>query len=154
RHYPQDAYTLPTRAWIDGMTTPSGLPERPTWHRHFFYRKNTLKTTWKLRASVLLLAILVPMVTRGYWTVALAESLMCAETITPSDALLLENFDPDYLVFEKAEALQRQGVASRVFVPALATSPDREPDAFQVGVVELMARISRVKGPEIIPIQD
>jgi hypothetical protein len=47
---------------------------------------------------------------------------VCPEEIAPSDIILVENFEPDYLVFKRAAALQLAGVASRAFVlvPAFA----------------------------------
>jgi hypothetical protein len=44
--------------------------------------------------------------------VAVARSLVCEANGAPSDAILVENFDPDYLVFERATQLRRDGFAS------------------------------------------
>jgi hypothetical protein len=90
--------------------------------------------------------------TRPFWAIRLANSLVCTEQAPPSDALLLENFDPDYLVFERAAALRSAGIASRVFVP-LQTSEGELPNAVQTGTAELMAKIARLSGVEGIPIQ-
>ena len=46
--------------------------------------------------------VVVVWLTRGWWTVAIARSLVCDANGAPSDAILVENFDPDYLVFERA----------------------------------------------------
>src|SRR5215831_1451564 len=69
------------------------------WQRHFFYRKESLKTTWKFRLALLMLVILLVSVTRGFWMLRIGQSLVCTEEIRPSDVLLVENFNPDYLVF-------------------------------------------------------
>jgi hypothetical protein len=124
-----------------------------TWHSHFFYRKESWKTTWKLKLSIVALAVLGFAFTRAFLADRMARSLVCAEDATPSDALLLENFDPDYLVFERAEALRRTGVASRVFVPTELGNVD---EAYSVhkGFVDVMARIARLPDIEIIPIQE
>ena len=60
--------------------------------------------------------------THGWWTVAVARSLVCDANAAPSDAILVENFDSDYLVFERAANLRRAGFAPRVLVPVLADS--------------------------------
>jgi hypothetical protein len=123
------------------------------WHRHFFYRKESLRTTWKLRLSVLLLGILIVSVTRGFWTLKLAQSLVCKQQSPHSDALLLENFDPDYLVFERAAALRKAGVAARVFVPVPAPD-DETPNAVTESIAEVMARAAWLQDIEFIPIHE
>jgi hypothetical protein len=92
------------------------------------------------------------LLTRPFWTVRLARSLVCTEQAPPSDALLIENFDPDYLVFERAEALRRAGIASRVFVP-LTTYDGRSSNAVETGTAELMARTAHLPDVETIPIK-
>ena len=92
--------------------TPNAKPNKSQWQRYFFYRKESLRTTWKLRLSVLLSGILIVSLTRGFWTVKIAQSLVCEQQSPHSEALLLENFDPDYLVFERAAALQKAGIAA------------------------------------------
>lgn len=114
------------------------------WHRHFVYRKETLKTTWKLRLLVLIVVLGTLTFTRGFWTARIAQSLVCAEKAPHSDALLLENFDPDYLVFERAETLYREGIAPRVLVPAASV--------IEEGMAELLARFARLSTFEIIPV--
>lgn len=106
--------------------------------------------TWKLRLSLLLLITVLPIATRRSWTARAAQSLVCAEHTPPSDALLIENFDPNYLVFERTEALRRAGVAARIFVPTSAN--EGEPNSVSLGTAELMARIAWIPKIEIIPI--
>ena len=79
------------------------------------------------------------------------QSLVCLEQVAPSDALLVENFDPEYLVFERAAALQRKGVAEKVFVPVGAGDPET-PDTIWEGLAELMARVARLTNMRVIPI--
>ena len=126
--------------------------EQPSWLRHFVYRKESWRTTWKLRIGLLVVAIAALILTRPLWTVQLAASLVCAEQAPPSDALLLENFDPDYLVFERAEALRSSGIATRVFVP-LTTYDGRRSNEVEAGTADLMARIARLEQVEEIPIR-
>jgi hypothetical protein len=94
----------------------------------------------------------VTVLTLDIWTSALARSLVCTEHAPPSDALLLENFDPDYLVFERAETLRRAGVASRILVP-LSASKGEKPDSVETGIADLMARLAHLPAIEGIPIQ-
>src|SRR5437870_2342545 len=124
------------------------------WQRHFFYRKVVLKTTWKLRLALLLLLLLLGSVTRGFWTLRIGQSLVCPEEIVPSDVILPENFDPDYLVFERAAALQRAGVAFRVFVPVPAARDPARPNLVSQSIAEVMARVARMPEPEFIPTRE
>jgi hypothetical protein len=122
------------------------------WRRHFFYTRQSTRTTWKFRAGTLLVAILIAMMTRGFWTVRIGESLVCADKPVPSDILLLENFDPNYLVFERAAELEKAGFASRALVPVEASSDPTIANAISKGIAELMARQARLGALEIIPI--
>ena len=124
---------------------------RTPWYRHFFYRKQVLKTTWKLRLLIVAVLAVIVVVPHGFWTKKIGESLVCKEQVAPSDALLLENFDINYLVFERAAALQRAGVASRAFVPIGADTDSTEVSR---QFVEIMARTARLEKFETIPIQE
>lgn len=124
------------------------------WYRHFFYRKEVLKTTWKLRLfSVLFLAVLIA-VPHRFWTKKIGQSLVCKEQVVPSDALLLENFDIDYRVFEHAAALQRAGIASRVFVPNGIRDDSSVPTELSQEFVEVLARVARLHNLELIPFHE
>src|SRR6266571_6844770 len=95
------------------------------WQRHFFYRKESIKTTWKFRLALLMLVILLVSVTRGFWILKIGQSLVCTEEMSLSDVILVENFDPKYLVFERAAALHKAGFAARVLV---LTDVSRDPE--------------------------
>ena len=139
------------------MTSSTETPPGTPWHRHFFYRKNSLKTTWKLRLGVLALLVLgaaTLMLTREFWALRIGQSLVCAEDVTQSDAFLIENFDPRYLVFEQGRTLQEAGVASRAFVPTFTPKTSDEPNGVPQGFVEVMIRISRLQNVEMIPIRE
>jgi hypothetical protein len=92
----------------------------------------------------MLLLLLLGSVIHGFWTLRIGQSLVCPEEIAPSDIVLVENFDPDYLVFERAAALQRAGVASRVFVPVPASRDPARPNPMSQGIAEVMARGTRM----------
>ena len=126
------------------------------WQRIFFYRKESLRTTWTLRLSLLLAGILAAFATRTFWTAQIGESLACREQIPGrSDALLVENFDLNYLVFERAAALERSGLSARVLVPAQVSRQDPEDlNLVSKRIAEVMAGVARLRHIELIPIQE
>jgi hypothetical protein len=83
----------------------------------------------------------------------LGHSLVCAGDVAAADAVLLENFDPDYGLFERAASLQRQGLSARIFVPTRASALDpADANPVSRGIVEVMARHARVGDVQLIPI--
>jgi hypothetical protein len=123
------------------------------WQRHFVYRKESLRTTWKLRFSLLILILLTGWIPRGFWAEKIGQSLACQEQIRRSEGLLLENFDPDYLVFERAAALERANLAEQVFVPVDADD-SHVPDSAYQGFTEVMTRTAGLTNIQIIPIRE
>ena len=106
---------------------------------------------WALPVMVVVAVVL----TRGLWLPAIGYSLVCREEAAWPDAILVENFDPDYLLFERAAALQRGGLSARVFVPTrTAASDSDEANLVSRGIVELMAHLARVQNLEIVPIRE
>jgi hypothetical protein len=102
---------------------------------------------------LVVLLVVALWVTSGWWIVAIARSLTCDASLAPSDAILVETFDLDYVLFERARELLRAGLASRVLVPAPTDAATQEPDAVAAGTVELLARLSRVGRVEIVPVR-
>src|SRR2546427_8947114 len=97
------------------------------WQRYFFSRKESIKTTRKFRLVLLLLGMLLVSVTRGFWMLRIGRSLVCAEEMRPSGVILVENFaGSGYLIFERAAALHRAGLAARVLIPIEAS---RDPES-------------------------
>jgi hypothetical protein len=88
--------------------------------------------------------------TSGWWTVAIARSLVCEPGLAPSDAILVENFDSNYLTFERATQLRREGLADRVLVQTL-TEPGTEPDEVAIARLQVMASMAQMGAIEIIP---
>jgi hypothetical protein len=123
------------------------------WQRHFFSRRESVKTTWKFRLALLLLGMLLVSVAREFWMLRLGQSLVCAEEMRPSDVILVEDFAvADYRVFERAAALHQAGLAARVLLP---TEASREPESAHTvsqSIAELKARMARLQHPEILPI--
>lgn len=124
------------------------------WRRHFLYRREVVRTTWKFRLLVVLVPCLVGWTTRDWWTLATAQSLVCHEQLATSDALLVENFDPSYLLFERAAALQAAGIAPRILTPVVASNDPNIPSPVSKGIAEVMARVARLPDVEVIPIQE
>lgn len=125
----------------------------PHWARHFYYRREHTRTTWKFRLGFLVLVIVAAWLTRGWWTVAIARSLVCEANAAPSDAILVENFDPDYLVFQRATSLRRAGFATRVLVPVQTDPGTSEPNFIAVGTAEMMAKFAHLGAMDIVPIR-
>ena len=102
-----------------------------------------------------MLCVSVAAVTRGVWLSTIGRSLVCRERVGVTDAILVENFDINYQVFERAAALQRAGLASRILVPAQASRDDPGfANPISRDIAELMADHARAPGVEIIPIKE
>jgi len=129
-------------------------PTIRSWTRHFFYRAEHIRTTWTFRLGLPTLLIAVLFMTSGWWTAAIARSLVCDPSRTPSDAILIENFDPDYLLFEHARGLRQAGLASRVLVPAWTDPGTLELNQVSLGTVEMMAKIARIGDIDVVPTRE
>ncbi len=125
-----------------------------SWRRHLFYTRQCVKTTWKLRLGVLVVAALTLASTSPFWTSAIARSLVCAQDVAPSDLILIENFDPDYLLFERAAALQKDRIAPRALVPVQAGQDSGTPNYISQAIADVMARHSRMASWETLPISE
>src|SRR5467141_4029181 len=96
------------------------------------------------------IAVAAAAMTRAVWLPSIGRGLVCREEIAQPDAILVENFDPDYRLFERAAALQGEGLAVRVLVPTRTVSSDSdEANLVSRGIVERMARLARVRNVEI-----
>lgn len=110
---------------------------------------------WRWLVGVPLVIALAGVLTRGLWLPSIADSLVCAEGLTATDAIVVENFDPNYLLFERAASLQQRGLSARVLVPTATASRDsQEANLVSREIAELMARVARVRNVEIIPIHE
>src|SRR5262249_44810285 len=87
------------------------------------------------------------------WSRMIAQSLTCTERLSPSDLILVENLDPDYLLFEQAAQLQQKGVGRRVLIPVQVSHDSDQANAVAVGIAELMAKVAQVQTPEIMPVR-
>ena len=128
--------------------------ESTRWTRYIFYRSEHTRTTWKFRLAVVAVLILVGWLARDRLTSAIADSLICERSSTPSDAILVENFDHAYLVFETAARLRNAGVAPRVVVPVATYRDSSEVSGVSLGVTKLMAEIAHLGAIEVIPVRE
>jgi len=124
------------------------------WTRHLVYRTERTRTTWKLRLGLVALVVVALWLTSGWWTKAIAGSLVCDASLAPSDAILVENFDPDYLLFERATRLRRAGLAARVLVPIRTDPGAKELNAVALGTAQVMASVAHIGAIEIVPIRE
>ena len=122
--------------------------------RHFYYRKESIKTTWKLRVAAFVVVVIVGVSTRGVLASYVGRSLVCREDLAPSDVMLIENFDRNYLVFERAASLERAGIALRTLVPVEASRDPSVANPVSKGVAEVMARQARLKEWEAVPVRE
>jgi hypothetical protein len=90
--------------------------------------------------------------TTDFWAATVGASLVCPEEVSRGQALLVENFDPDYLVFERATTLHRAGLAPRIFVPVWADAASRTLKGIEEGTANLMARAAHLPTMEVIPV--
>ena len=128
-------------------------PNAGSWKRHFFRRAEGVRTTWKFRIGCAVLIIVALWLTRGPLSVVIAQTLVCASELAPSDAILVDNLDPDYLTFERASGLRKSGLAAKVLVPVQVGRDGEIPAAVALGTAELMARIARLGEFDVVPVR-
>ena len=131
---------------------PSRIENLGGLRRHLIYRTATYRTTWKLRLGLLgfLLILVVP--TRGSWVPAIGWGLVRDSGPCKPDLILIDNLESDYLLFEKAEELQRIDGPGMVLVPVKASGEDPgKPDRVPGKIAEVMIRVSRLQSAEILP---
>jgi hypothetical protein len=111
----------------------------------------SVRIVWVIRLSVVAIGALLVLLTRPWWVPAFGRALVCKSQLGPADALVIDNAETNYLLFERAADLQRQHVASRILVPTQVAPDTKQPDLVALGIVELMARIARLGQFEIVP---
>jgi len=119
----------------------------------FFYGKESTKAMRKPWLAMIFLPILILYATHSFWSMRIGQSLTCTENIGPADIILVENVDPDYLLFERAAALRRAGLASRVLIPVQVSHESERGNSVSIGIAELMAHVAQIQAPEIMPIR-
>jgi hypothetical protein len=140
-------------SWLPDLKGAAAEARPLSRSRHFVYRKESLRTTWKLRLALVGGLALLVFLTRGSWIPGIVRSLTCAEHVRTADAILVENFDVDYLPFERAAALQQEGFSSKILVPVMAPTESSD-SSVDEGIVEVMTRIARLKDWQTIRIRE
>jgi hypothetical protein len=125
----------------------------PGWYQSVFSAKKGV-TTWKLRAAALLVVTVLGVGTHEGVVAGIAWSLVCREDLMASDALVVENFVPHYVLFERAATLQRTGLGPRALVSVEAAHDPDMPNPVSRGVADLMARQARMTAWEFVPIRE
>jgi hypothetical protein len=123
------------------------------WSEYFIRRVERTRTTWLLRLIVLTAMASLLWMTSAWWTAAVGRSLVCESIPQRSDAILVDNFDPEYRLFERARELRGAGLAPRVLVP-IPVDPDTQTSSEVARrVAEVMASVSHLGTIEIVPIR-
>jgi hypothetical protein len=110
------------------------------------------RRAWLIALAVGAVILTTVVATRAMWMRAIVHDLVCAPSVAPSDAIVVDNDDYNYLVFEHAAELQRSGVATRIFVPAQASSDPNRVNRVSRLIVEAMVEVSEVRDPAIVPV--
>lgn len=110
-------------------------------------------TTWLLRVIVLAVILLGLRLTTMWWVPGLAHGLTCDERVTRADAIIIDNLDANYLLFERVAEMTNPDDPTRVLVPAEA-SPEGATDLISAGIVSLMANTARLSKVEAVPVSE
>jgi hypothetical protein len=122
------------------------------WKRQMVYRATSYRTTWKLRFFVSVLLLALPVVTRGWWAPSIGSSLVSNNGFEKPDLILIDNLDTDYLLFEKARDLRREGVGAPILVPVTAAANDPgQTNLVSQEIAQVLIRVARLDTVEFIP---
>ena len=116
-------------------------------------QRRWFRNKWTRRVGIAGTFVLVLALLGVFWIRSVGRDLVCREDLSPSDAILVENFEPNYLVFERTAELRKAGLSSRVFVPTDPSDDPERPNLVSAGIIEVMVRVARLPNPEIIPIR-
>lgn len=142
--------------WLRKAQAPAAMiqivpPTDPSWTRHVVYRTKRATLTWRFRLALLTVTLAAFWLTSNWWSPAIARSLVCDEGRAPADAALVENFDPEYLLFERAKQLRQTGAVSHVLVPVPLDGD--APNAVTMAITRAMADLSRLGAFDVIPVR-
>jgi hypothetical protein len=110
-------------------------------------------TTWKFRVALVAALAAVAWLSSSTWSRQLGRSLVCVDSIRPVDVILIDNFDQNYLLFERAAALRKIGIAPRVVVPT-ELSEEADGPTVAEGILDVMIRVSHLQDFETVPIRE
>ncbi|MEJ2083259.1 MAG: hypothetical protein P8Y94_14075 [Acidobacteriota bacterium] len=123
--------------------------------RHIFIKKTVVRTRWSFRLAFLALLSLLLLLTGRFWLATVAESLVHSSELRPADAIIVENLETEYLLFEQAGRIQRKYAVSRAIVPILAPASDLKHRAgsVPVGLADVMIRVAGIRNAELVPVE-
>jgi hypothetical protein len=123
------------------------------WRRYVLRRNERLKTTWAFRVAIVACVIVLAWATRHVWTPAVARALVCEQNGEGGDAILVDHFESNYLLFERATELRANGVGPRVWVPVDMSRSSDEPNLVSERIIHVMADVAQLHQPELIAIR-
>ena len=125
------------------------------WARYFVTKKEVVKTTWVFKAASTITFVLVAYLTEPVWTRAVAESLICGhdEHLERVDAIWIDDFDIEYLLFERARHLHEDDLSSRVIAPVNVLA-DGSISPVSRAIVDLLAQQARVGNVNTVPVDN
>jgi hypothetical protein len=115
----------------------------PPWENEPAERRPARVRRWLAVAAVILFAGIL--VTREHWLRALGNWLVCQASVGSGDAILIDNVETNYVLFERAQRLEAQGLSSLVLVPVLDSETGDLPGAVANAFVNVMCGVSRLK---------
>lgn len=83
----------------------------------------------------------------------LVDSLVHESSLELSDAIVIENFGAEFLLFQEAKRLHSEGWARRILVPVEADRTGRRAETMAEAIVEVMARGVGLLNVERIPVR-
>jgi hypothetical protein len=104
----------------------------------------------RLRSGVVLAFLLTAAIgvggylTRQTWLALAAESLVCRPSEAPSDVIVVDFVENNYLLFQRAQHLQARHLASTVLVPIMVSENDQTGSSVAQGFVDVMCRVTHV----------
>jgi hypothetical protein len=82
----------------------------------------------------------------------LGGSLVHSGSLERSDLLLIENFNAEYILFERAERLRRAGMGQRIVVPVQRGRNSQEHELVPRRIAEVMCEVARIPEAELVPV--
>lgn len=123
------------------------------WARYFVTRREVVKTTWVFKVTSIIAFVLLVHLTEPVWVPAVADSLVCGQSGHPgrADAILIDDFELDYLLYERARLFQEAGVSSTVIAPVNVFA-DGSVSTVSEEMVDVLARFARVQDVRTVPV--
>ena len=98
--------------------------------------------TWLAIAVIVLVVGIVA--SREFWLRAIGNSLVYQASVGSSDAILIDNVEINYLLFERAQRLESQGLSTLVLVPVFRAGSSNQPGPVELGFVNVVCDLLRL----------